>query len=125
MAYQAPNRRSPPTAFLFLVDQSGAMGDRMAGSEKTKARFVSDVLNRTFVDLVSRCTNADGVRDYFDIGVIGYGGDGVNNGMAFSAASSACTELFSPSKGAAACATISSSGWRGKFGQWHWLRSIG
>ena len=82
MAYQAPIQRSTPTAFLFLVDQSGSMGDRMAGSEKAKAQFVSDVLNRTFVDLVTRCTKADGVRDYFEIGVIGYGGDGVSNGLA-------------------------------------------
>jgi len=81
MAYQAAIQRSAPTAFLFLVDQSGSMGDRMAGSEKTKAQFVADVLNRTFMDLVTRCTKADGVRDYFDIGVIGYGGAGVNNGL--------------------------------------------
>jgi hypothetical protein len=81
MAYQAPIQRSTPTAFLFLVDQSGSMGDRMAGSEKTKAQFVADVLNRTFTDLVTRCTKADGVRDYFDIGVIGYGGSGSKNGL--------------------------------------------
>jgi hypothetical protein len=81
MAYQAPIQRSTPTAFLFLVDQSGSMGDRMAGSEKTKAQFVADVLNRTFTDLVTRCTKADGVRDYFEIGVIGYGGAGASNGL--------------------------------------------
>jgi hypothetical protein len=57
------------------------MGDRMAGSEKTKAQFVADVLNRTFTDLVTRCTKADGVRDYFEIGVIKYGGAGASNGL--------------------------------------------
>lgn len=81
MAYEAPIQRSTPTAFLFLVDQSGSMGDRMAGSEKTKAQFVSDVLNRTFVDLITRCTKADGVRDYFEVGVIGYGGSGASMGL--------------------------------------------
>jgi hypothetical protein len=81
MPYQAPIQRSTPTAFLFLVDQSGSMGDRMAGSEKTKAQFVADVLNRTFVDLITRCTKADGVRDYFDIGVIGYGDGGAQNAL--------------------------------------------
>jgi hypothetical protein len=79
--YQAPIQRTDPTAFLFLVDQSGSMGDRMAASEKTKAQFVADVLNRTLMDLVTRCTKADGVRDYFDIGVIGYGAQGAQNGL--------------------------------------------
>lgn len=81
MPYQAPIQRTDPTAFLFLVDQSGSMGDRMATSEKTKAQFVADVLNRTLMDLVTRCTKADGVRDYFDIGVIGYGAQGAQNGL--------------------------------------------
>ncbi len=53
----------------------------MASSEKTKAQFVADVLNRTFVNLVTRCTRSDGVRDYFQIGVLGYGNDGVRNGL--------------------------------------------
>ena len=81
MPYQAPIQRSDPTAFLFLVDQSGSMGDRMSSSEKTKAQFVADVLNRTFMNLVTRCTKADGVRDYFNIGVLGYGQNGVKNGL--------------------------------------------
>jgi hypothetical protein len=81
MAYQAPIQRSDPTAFLFLVDQSRSMGDAMAASEKTKAQFVADVLNRTFMDLVTRCTKADGVRDYFHIGVIGYGAYGASNSL--------------------------------------------
>lgn len=53
----------------------------MAASEKTKAQFVADVLNRTLMDLVTRCTKAEGVRDYFEIGVIGYGGHGAQNGL--------------------------------------------
>ncbi len=79
--YQAPIQRNDPTAFLFLVDQSTSMADKMAGSEKTKAQFVSDVLNRTLMNLVTRCTKADGVRDYFEIGVLGYGLNGPVNGL--------------------------------------------
>lgn len=81
MAFQAPIQRSNPTAFLFILDQSGSMGDRMAASEKTKAQFVADVLNRTLMDLVTKCTKADGVRDYFEIGVIGYGVNSAQNGL--------------------------------------------
>lgn len=81
MAYQAPIQRSDPTALLFLVDQSGSMGDRMAATEKTKAQFVADVLNRTLMHLVTRCQKSDGVRDYFHIGVIGYGAQGAQNSL--------------------------------------------
>ncbi len=80
MAYTAPIQRSEPTAFLFLVDQSASMGDAMVG-EKTKAQFVSDVLNRTLMNLVTRCTKSEGVRDYFEVGVLGYGHQGAGNGF--------------------------------------------
>jgi hypothetical protein len=79
MPYQAAIQRSDPTALIFLVDQSGSMADRMAGSERTKSQFVSDVLNRTLMNLVTRCTKSDGVRDYFEIAVVGYGGAGAHN----------------------------------------------
>ena len=81
MPYQAPIQRSDPTALLFLVDQSSSMGDRMASSDKTKAQFVADVLNRTLMNLVTLCTKADGTRNYFDVGVLGYGEHGVGNGL--------------------------------------------
>ncbi|PKO32786.1 MAG: hypothetical protein CVU36_00415 [Betaproteobacteria bacterium HGW-Betaproteobacteria-9] len=81
MPYQAPIQRSDPTALLFLVDQSGSMGDRMANSERTKAQIVADVLNKTLMQLVTRCQKADGIRDYFDIGVIGYGDGGAKNSL--------------------------------------------
>jgi hypothetical protein len=81
MSYQAPIQRTDPTALLFVVDQSSSMGDRMADSERTKAQIVADVLNKTLMQLVTRCTKADGVRDYFDIGVIGYGDGGARNGL--------------------------------------------
>ena len=63
MPYQAPIQRTDPTALLFLVDQSSSMGDRMAGSERTKAQIVADVLNKTLMQLVTRCAKADGIRD--------------------------------------------------------------
>jgi hypothetical protein len=73
VAYHAPIQRSDPKAFLSLVDQSGSISDRMAASEKTNAEFVADVLNRTLMNVVTRCTKVDGVRHYFEAGVIGYG----------------------------------------------------
>jgi hypothetical protein len=81
MAYEAAIQRSDPTALLFLLDQSRSMEDKMAGSERTKAQFVADVLNRTLANLIVRCRKSDGVRDYFDVGVLGYNGDSVTNGF--------------------------------------------
>ena len=80
MAYTAEISRSNPTAFLFLVDQSGSMDDKMS-SGRSKSQQVADVLNRTLATLITRCTKSEGTRNFFDIGVIGYGGDGAYNGF--------------------------------------------
>jgi hypothetical protein len=81
MTYEAQINRSNPTVFLFLVDQSGSMGDKMPSKGISKAQFVADVLNRSISDIITRCTRAGGIRNYFEIGVIGYGGDGPYNGF--------------------------------------------
>jgi len=80
MPYIAEISRSNPTAFLFLVDQSGSMDDKMS-SGRSKAQQVADVLNRTLATLITRCTKSEGTRNYFDIGVIGYGANGAYNGF--------------------------------------------
>jgi hypothetical protein len=40
---------------------------------KSKAQGVADAINRLLQNLVLKCTKSDGIRDYFHIGVIGYG----------------------------------------------------
>lgn len=80
MAYEAPISRNNPAAFLFIVDQSGSMSDKMS-SGRSKAEFVADALNRTLMNLITRCTKSEGVRDYFEVGVLGYGGQGVSDGF--------------------------------------------
>jgi hypothetical protein len=74
MAYEAEITTANPGCFLFLIDQSGSMGDRIADKPggKTKAQGVADAINDLLNDLVAKCTRPDGVRDYFDVGVIGY-----------------------------------------------------
>jgi hypothetical protein len=74
MAYTAEISRTNPSSFLFLVDQSGSMAQLMAGGGgRKKSEVVADALNRLLQTLVLRCAKADGVRDYFHVGVIGYG----------------------------------------------------
>jgi hypothetical protein len=75
MPYSADISRKNPTAFLFVIDQSGSMGEAWMG-EKTKAQAVSDALNRLLAETITKCSKDEGVRHYFDIGVIGYGGHG-------------------------------------------------
>ena len=74
MPYNAEISRTNPTCFLFLVDQSSSMNDPwVTGSGKSKAEGVADILNRLLQTLVLRCARAEGIRDFFHIGVIGYG----------------------------------------------------
>jgi hypothetical protein len=79
MPYSAEISRQQPTAFLFLLDQSASMKEPFGGAKEkgdaapSKARVLSDTVNRLLQNLVLRCAKAEGVRDYFHIGVIGYG----------------------------------------------------
>jgi hypothetical protein len=84
MTYSAEISRTHPTCLLFVVDQSGSMGEAMSDGP-TKAKFVADVLNRTLTELAIQCRKADdgGPRTlhYFDVGVVAYGGNGISSGL--------------------------------------------
>jgi hypothetical protein len=75
MPYQAEISRNNPSCFLFLIDQSGSMEDPFAGGESSrrKADLLADAINRLLQNLVIKCAKEEGVRDYFHVGVIGYG----------------------------------------------------
>ena len=80
MTYAAPIRRTNPGCLLFLIDQSKSMADPFHGTGQTKAGVVADALNRLIQNVVLRSAKADGVRDYFRVGVLGYG-QGVRAGL--------------------------------------------
>ncbi|PYY12875.1 MAG: hypothetical protein DMG60_23030 [Acidobacteria bacterium] len=74
MAYSAEISRNNPSCFLFVIDQSGSMADSFGiESAKSKAQGVADAINKLLQELVIRCARDEGVRDYFYMGVIGYG----------------------------------------------------
>jgi len=76
MAFSAEISRTNPTCLLFLVDQSSSMDGPFGGQPgKKKSEGVADAINRLLQNLVLKCAKADGVRDYFHVGVIGYGED--------------------------------------------------
>ena len=74
MPYSAEINRSNPSCFLFLIDQSGSMSDPFPGeTARKKSVGVADAINNLLQNLVIRCAKEEGVRDYFHVGVIGYG----------------------------------------------------
>jgi hypothetical protein len=77
MPYTAEISRQNPGCFLFLIDQSGSMADAFGGEPgRSKADRLADAVNRLIYELTIRCTKdqSEGVRNYYEIGVIGYGG---------------------------------------------------
>ena len=69
--------RTHRTAFVLAIDGSGSMSEeiRFRGRTATKAEAVAAVTNDLLFELVERARRDDGVRDYYDIAVIGYSGD--------------------------------------------------
>jgi hypothetical protein len=75
LPYIAEISRTNPTAILFLLDQSSSMLEPFGGQpDKRKADGVADALNRLLQNLVLKCAKADGIRDFFHVGMIRYGG---------------------------------------------------
>lgn len=67
--------RAHPSAIVLLVDQSGSMADFWGGeSGQRKSDQVATILNRLLQELTIRCAKGEGIRHYFDVAVIGYGG---------------------------------------------------
>lgn len=73
MAYTAEISRQNPSCFLFLIDQSGSMSDNISGQGKSKAQAVADAINKLLSNLTIKCAKSEGVRDYYHVGVVGYG----------------------------------------------------
>ncbi len=75
MTYTAEISRDNPSCFLFLIDQSTSMEEEISAGDGTqqKATGVADTMNRWLQELSIKCAKSEGVRDYYHVGVIGYG----------------------------------------------------
>ena len=71
--YSAEISRANPTCFVFLLDQSRSMEDRIGGEDgaQSKEDVVADAINRLLQELAIKCAKEEGVRDYFYVSVIG------------------------------------------------------
>ena len=69
--------RNHRTAFILAIDCSGSMAESILfrGLRLTKAEAVAGITNDLLFELVERARRSDGIRDYYDIAVIGYSGD--------------------------------------------------
>ena len=69
--------RTHRTAFILAIDGSGSMAEPIAfrGRRMTQAQAVASITNELLFELIERARRTDGVRDYYDIAVLGYSGD--------------------------------------------------
>jgi hypothetical protein len=73
MSYKAEISRNNPSCFLFIIDQSGSMSDKYVSVGESKSKMLADTINKTLQQLVIKCAKSEGIRDYYHVGVIGYG----------------------------------------------------
>lgn len=79
MAYSMEISRQNKALFLFLLDQSYSMEDPMANSANRKIDELTAAINAWLQNLSIACAKAEGFKDFFDIGIIGYGTDENSN----------------------------------------------
>jgi hypothetical protein len=75
MSYTTQITRNNPACILFLLDQSSSMSEILdpEKSSKSKADALADAINSILRSLTIKCAKVDGIRDYYEVGVIGYG----------------------------------------------------
>ena len=68
--------RSQRAAFVILIDASGSMSEEIIfrGRHRTKAEAVASITNDLLFELIERAHRDDGVRDYYDVAIVGYSG---------------------------------------------------
>ncbi len=69
--------RNHRTAFFIAIDCSGSMSEqlRFRGRTASKAEAVASITNGLLFELIERARRNDGVRNYYDVAVLGYSGD--------------------------------------------------
>ncbi len=82
--YEKSITREYRTAFVILIDQSGSMVEHVEyeGSQISKSEAVALVTNQILSELIERAKRYEGVRDYYDVAVVGYSGMGIKSMLA-------------------------------------------
>ncbi len=68
-------------AFIIAIDRSGSMQENIHFGQRDipKSEAVAHTANTLISELIDRCRRTDGLRNYYDIAVVGYGNDTVEN----------------------------------------------
>ena len=72
MPYQREISRDNKGCVLFLLDQSYSMVEPLGGSASRKCDELSKAVNSWLFNMSIRASGDEGVRDYMDVGVVGY-----------------------------------------------------
>ena len=72
MAYQREISRDHKAFILFLLDQSYSMTEPLGDSERRKCDELALAVNRWLHNMAIRASGDEGIRDWMDVGVIGY-----------------------------------------------------
>ena len=77
--YSQPITHLHRTAFVLAIDCSGSMRERIVFNGMPKAEAVALVTDYTIDELIERARRGGVCRNYYDIAVVGYSGDGVRS----------------------------------------------
>jgi hypothetical protein len=82
--YAQQINRTNPGCLVLLLDRSGSMREPIAnGGGRSKAEALADAVNSLLYELVLKCIKnpTEGPRNYYDVCVLGYGGDEVGSAL--------------------------------------------
>lgn len=79
MPYTQEISRARKACFLFLLDQSFSMEEPLGNSDKLKKDELATALNAWLQNMTIRASGDTGIKDWLDIGVIGYRTDNQGN----------------------------------------------
>lgn len=73
--YSQEITRRHRTAFVIALDCSGSMQETVRFGKEliSKAEAVTRTANSLIAELIDRCRRTDGLRNYYDVAVVGYG----------------------------------------------------
>lgn len=72
MAYTREISRDNKACILFLLDQSYSMVEPLGNSSKRKCDELAAAVNGWLLNMAIRASGDEGIRDWMDVGVIGY-----------------------------------------------------
>lgn len=92
MPYEREISRERKGCFLFLLDQSYSMEEQLGNSANRKCDELAKAINAWLQNMTIRASGDAGIKDWMDVGVIGYRTDESGNPIVGSALSGSLAE---------------------------------